>query len=182
MGQVLLVVDMQVGAFDGVRAAPIADGAALRARIRALRDAARAAGVPVVTVQDNGRVGGAYEPGTAHWRLHPDLEPAPGEVVVQKRFGSAFRETDLRRVLTALGADTIVVTGQQSDACVLATVTDALALGFSVVVPADGHGAPDTVAAPAARLVARSNEGFAAAGARVVPAAAITEAWRGGIG
>lgn len=179
MRPALLIIDMQLGAFDGVRTVPLADGAGLIDRIVALRDAARAAGVPVVTVQDCGQIGGAYEAGTVHWQLHPRLTPVPGECVVQKRFGSAFRETDLAARLAEMGVDAVVVTGQQSDACVTATCVDALALGIPVVLAADGHGTKDTAAEPAAVIRDRCSAQLAEQGAAVETVGALIAAWSG---
>jgi nicotinamidase/pyrazinamidase len=50
---------------------------------------------------------------------------------------SAFRETTLADQLHALGIERIAVCGLATDYCVLNTVTDALALGFRVIVVLD---------------------------------------------
>ena len=50
---------------------------------------------------------------------------------------SAFGETDLHRRLRALGVQRVFVAGLTTDYCVLATVLDACALGYSVVVLQD---------------------------------------------
>jgi nicotinamidase-related amidase len=79
----LLVIDIQQGAFDGERCPPIDDGDALVAGARALVDAARDGGVPIVFIQHSEDEPGAFEDGTRHWQLHPDLAPAGDDHVMK---------------------------------------------------------------------------------------------------
>jgi nicotinamidase-related amidase len=135
----LLVIDVQVGAFDGVRDVPLADPDRFLAALLELVALARSCSVPVVFVQDCGRVGGAYEAGTPHWELHPAL--APFERVVRKTHGDAFRDTDL--VAHLADVDTVVLAGQRSEACVWDTALGALAAGWSAVLASDAHASQD---------------------------------------
>jgi len=56
---------------------------------------------------------------------------------------SAFDGTDLHAKLQALGVRRLFVCGLATDYCVRASVLDALALGYDVVVLADGVAAVD---------------------------------------
>jgi nicotinamidase-related amidase len=70
--------------------------------------------------------------------LLPELAPlAPPARVVDKSFYSPFHGTDLAATLKAEGVDALVVTGAETDVCVLAAVMDAIDLGFRVVVVKD---------------------------------------------
>ena len=87
----------------------------------------------------------------AHWdhatrrNLHGDeleLVPAmarhaPPAIVVDKPFYSAFVRSSLYDLLLGKRVATVVVTGAETDVCVLATVLSAVDLGFRVVVVED---------------------------------------------
>ena len=71
-------------------------------------------------------------------RLLPELERhAPPAQVVDKPVYSPWPATDLHRRLQAQGCDTVVVTGGETDMCVLATVLGAVDLGYRVVLVRD---------------------------------------------
>lgn len=67
----------------------------------------------------------------------PGFEPADRarEIVVPKRRYSAFYATDLDLVLREQGITRVVVAGVKTNVCIRATVQDAFAGGFDVVVP-----------------------------------------------
>jgi nicotinamidase-related amidase len=79
-------------------------------------------------------------------RLPPgqlDLVPAlarfaPPAAVIDKPGYSAFVGSRLAAFLTGKSVDTLVVTGAETDVCVLASVLDAVDLGFRVVIVEDG--------------------------------------------
>lgn len=62
---------------------------------------------------------------------------APPAYVVDKRRFSAFSAPDLAAVLNGHGVDTLVVTGAETDMCVLATVIDAIDRGYRLVLVED---------------------------------------------
>ena len=78
-------------------------------------------------------------------RIYPrllDLVPplaalAPPAEIVDKRFYSPFAEPHLQALLRRRGADGLVITGAETDVCVLATVLDAVDLGYRVVLGTD---------------------------------------------
>ena len=78
-------------------------------------------------------------------RLEPrllDLVPplaalAPPATVIDKRFYSPFAEPGLPDLLSRCGADSLVMTGAETDVCVLAAVLDAIDLGYRVVLATD---------------------------------------------
>ncbi|MEU4668032.1 isochorismatase family protein [Amycolatopsis sp. NPDC023774] len=112
---------------------------------RALLEAARAAGHPVVwtsVVYSRGLADGglfvekvpalrAFADGTeGGWGEIGPLKPEPGEVVVAKQYASAFFGTSLASSLHTSGVDTLVVTGVSTSGCVRASAMDALNHGF----------------------------------------------------
>ncbi|WP_329107984.1 cysteine hydrolase [Micromonospora sp. NBC_01699] len=62
---------------------------------------------------------------------------APEDAVVEKNKDSGFYETDLHDRLQALGVDTVLVTGMQTQICVQTTAADAFFRGYNVWVPSD---------------------------------------------
>jgi nicotinamidase-related amidase len=62
---------------------------------------------------------------------------APPAEVIDKPAYSAFAESPLAAFLSERRVGTLVVTGAETDVCVLATVLDAVDLGFRVVVVED---------------------------------------------
>lgn len=64
-----------------------------------------------------------------------EVRPRPGEILIPKFQASAFHGTALTSYLIGLGVDSLVVTGCTTSGCVRATVVDACALNFKVMVP-----------------------------------------------
>jgi nicotinamidase-related amidase len=57
--------------------------------------------------------------------------------IVDKSFYSPFTESRLQDLLRRRGTDALVITGAETDVCVLATVLDAVDLGYRVVLVTD---------------------------------------------
>lgn len=70
--------------------------------------------------------------------IHPDVAPAPGDVVVTKKRVSAFAGSDLDMVLRARGVDSLVLTGIATSGVVLSTLRQAADLDFGLTVLSDG--------------------------------------------
>ncbi|MFH8882467.1 cysteine hydrolase family protein [Streptomyces californicus] len=176
----LLVIDMQnaLVAIAHRASATVAAIAGLQAR-------ARAAGAPVVVVQQEDE---ELEPGTEGWRIAPELAPAPGDTVLPKTAPDGFLGTGLDTVLRSRGVSEVVVSGFATEICVESTARQALSRGYDVVLVSDGHTTsvrPDgsgPYAAPEAS-VAHHNEiyrnlRFPGRRVRVLPAAEVD--FRGG--
>ncbi len=69
------------------------------------------------------------------YEIVDEVAPIDGEVVLRKTAPSAFWGTPLAGLLTGLGVDTVVVAGESTSGCVRATVVDAKAYRYKVVVP-----------------------------------------------
>lgn len=168
----ILIIDLQTGMFDG--GPPIHDGEVLVARTRAVIAWARAAGRPVAFVRHDGKPGDGLAPGKPGWPVWPVLGQAEDEPTFSKRVGDAFSNPELVAWIEAQGADEVVLLGAQTDQCVAATVTGALAAGLKVTVVADAHSTWDWAGETAPQIIARHNAAFAQAGARVVSTAELT--------
>ncbi|MFL6818387.1 MAG: cysteine hydrolase family protein [Bradyrhizobium sp.] len=62
---------------------------------------------------------------------------APPASIIDKPAYSAFHESSLGLFLSQKGVQTIVITGSETDVCVLATVLEAVDLGYRVVLVED---------------------------------------------
>jgi maleamate amidohydrolase len=155
----LILVDFVEAYFAKDSALYAAVEAELASALR-IRDAARAAGIPViytnVVYQKNGADGGvfyskvpaleAFVAGNPLGRWPEGLEPADDELVISKQYPSAFFGTSLAETLKAKGIDTLIITGVTTSGCVRATCVDAMSYGFIPIVVADACG--DRHAAP----------------------------------
>jgi len=73
------------------------------------------------------------------FQLDPRLGRRPTEMIIRKRYASAFKGTNLQDMLTMLRVDTLIVTGVSTSHCVYATCRDATDC-FSVIVPREAVG------------------------------------------
>ena len=111
----LLVIDVQVAAFDGKVIPGLHKADDLLERTSRLIRAARSAGTPVVFVQHCEPEGRPLAQGTIGWAIHPSVSPEPSDSVVLKRESSAFEGTNLQELLGQLGVDTLIACGIQSE-------------------------------------------------------------------
>ncbi len=144
----VLVIDM-LNDFCKPGGAMVLPGyAALVPPQRAVIEAARAAGAPILFINDTHRK--TVRQDREHLKRTPhcfegewgaevidDLAPRDGDIRVIKRRYSGFFNTDLDVTLKDLAVDTLVMMGVVTNICVRATVHDAFFLGYTAVVPED---------------------------------------------
>lgn len=115
-------------------------------RLAELKRRARAAGVPVIYVNDNfGKWQSDFKKILEHCLgedvrgrpLVERLRPEDDDYFVLKPKHSGFFSTTLDILLDYLGAKTLVLTGLTGDICVLFTAHDAYMRDFNLVIPAD---------------------------------------------
>jgi len=148
----LLVIDVQNGVVAGAH-----DRDGVVGRIAELVRRAREEDVPVVWVQHNSE---ELPTGTDTWRIVPELEPAAGEPVVQKRYGDSFEDTELEQVLAEHRVGRLVVTGAQTDACIRSTAHGGFVRGYDVTLVKDAHTTEDLTAygaPPPEQVIAHTN-------------------------
>ena len=131
----LLVIDVQNGVVTGNH-----ESDAVVANIDTAVGKARAAGVPVVWVQD---VGGDRTAGSEAWKIVPELDPREDEPRVQKEWPDSFEATDLEDVLAGLKVGSLVVAGAQTDCCIRSTLHGAVARGYDALLVSDAHTTED---------------------------------------
>ncbi len=161
----LVVIDMQNGfcspeGFMAKVGLGYENAAAVVRPVVSLVGAARAAAIPIFYTRyslnpdysDAGLLAEMY-PGieetgamvrdTWDGALIDELEPAAGEVVIDKTRYSAFVGTDFGERLADLGVDVLIVCGVTTEICVESTVRDAFARDIRIFVPSDATAAAD---------------------------------------
>lgn len=122
-----------------------------------LAAAARKAGIPVIFTNIEYRADGfdggmfyrkvpalrAFAPGSPLGAFPPSLQPLENDLVLGKKFPSAFFGTPLAAILTAARIDTLFITGYSTSGCVRATALDALCHGFLPFVVREACGDRD---------------------------------------
>lgn len=104
-------------------------------------DAARAAGVPVVVVQQDAPADSPlFAHGSSGWQLHEVVAARPRDHLILKRLPSAYAGTDLQDWLAAHRIDTLAVAGFMTHNCNASTIVHALHLGLNLEFLADASG------------------------------------------
>lgn len=144
MTRALLIIDIQRDYFPGGAYPLVGPEAAAQAARRVL-DGFRERGEPVVHLKHVWDAPDAafMRPGTDGVEIHPLVEPAGDERVIEKAEPNGFVGTPLESVLRDADIDSLVVAGMMSSMCVDATVRAAVDLGFSATVVHDACAAPD---------------------------------------
>lgn len=111
------------------------------ANIGMAMDAAKAASVPVVVVQNILPEGAPImAKGTPGADLHPVVASRSREHFIAKSRPSAFSGTDLQAWLETYGIDTIAIVGYMTHNCDFSTAVEAMHAGFEVEFLSDATG------------------------------------------
>ncbi|GGS96770.1 hypothetical protein GCM10010156_63720 [Planobispora rosea] len=160
MSPVLLLVDVQRNMLQPPE--PVPEAETVSAAIDTLLKRARATGIPVIFVRNNGGEGDPDAPGTPGWELVHEV--LPGEHVIDKHSPSAFAGTGLAWLLPPTAS--VVVAGMQSEWCVRETSLAAVEHGHSVTLVRGAHATYDGDE-PAAVISGKVEAELTAAGVRV---------------
>jgi maleamate amidohydrolase len=118
-----------------------------------LVEESRAAGIPVIytTVHyDDGADGGHFfrkvkalqnfVGETQGGQICDELAPTADELVIRKKFASAFFATPLKETLDELDVDSVIICGLSTSGCVRASAIDAIQSGFIPIVVREAVG------------------------------------------
>lgn len=142
----LIVIDFQNEYFTGKM--PIPDGMKALNNAKRLVAFADSNKIPVFHVQHVLPAGAPlFAEGSESVKFHAELQPQPGQEVVQKNTISVFPSTDLDAQLKAAGIKTLIVSGLMTHACVAGAARDAVPLGYEVIVSSDASATRDIEAA-----------------------------------
>lgn len=185
----VVVIDMHRGSIDPPGTVFVPAGAEIVPALARLLDEARAAGVPVIYIVHQIRPDGsdARSPfwaeaesvgelypnvreqvvGSRWTELADGLEPQPGDHVLPKKRYGAFSGNDLAFLLRNLDVETLVLTGVETEICVLATACHAFNEDYRVVVARDGTAGLEADLADAALRIVEREVGWVASCAEI---------------
>jgi nicotinamidase-related amidase len=72
--------------------------------------------------------------GSEDWKFHLDLKVNDRNLIIPKKHGNAFKDTNLDKDLEFHEIQNIVITGLVTDGCVRATTIAGHDLGFRVIL------------------------------------------------
>lgn len=150
----LLIIDVQVGIFEGLRAYR---GREVLEQINRLLSKARASNMPIIYVQHDGETGHPLEVSSNGWQIHPAIKPQEEDLIIHKRASDSFFETTLQRELEARGVKHLIVTGCMTEYCVDTTSRRAVSIGYDVTLVSDAHTTIDNKLLTAAQIIAHHN-------------------------
>lgn len=135
----LLVIDMQVGSFEGNPPRYDADG--VIQRINKIARNVRLGGGIVIFIQHEDNY--SLQQGTRAWEILPTLEHDTSDFLVHKQACDSFYETNLSDILESQNIRQLLATGCATDFCVDTTVRAAASRNYEVIVVKDGHTTKD---------------------------------------
>lgn len=117
---------------------PLHDVSAALHQTARLLARARAAGVPIIHIQQVSAPGRRlFDPQDRFVAFAPEALPASGETIIIKRLPNAFAGTGLDAVLKQTGRTHLILSGYMTHMCVSATARAAFDLGYQTTVIAD---------------------------------------------
>lgn len=129
----LLVVDVQSAL---VEANPY-NKTELISNIKELLACSREQGIEVIYVRHDGGIGDELEYNTPGWEIYHEISPTPSETIIEKRFNSSFKMTNLKEVLDKQEIQRFILVGMQTEYCIDATCKVAFEYGYEVIIPED---------------------------------------------
>lgn len=138
----LIVIDVQNEYLTGNLPIEYPDPQQSVAHVGIAMDAARAAGIPVIVVQQTApATSPLFAVDSDGWQLHPAVASRPRDHYVRKTLPSAYPETGLAEWLREHGIDTLTVVGFMTHNCDASTINHALHNGMAVEFLHDASGA-----------------------------------------
>jgi len=141
MGRAVLVIDMLnefvYGKLGGERSRAVVPC------IKTLLERARGKSIPVIYIKDAHEeddleleVWGEHAmKGSEEAEIISDLEPLPGEVVLEKSTYFSFHDTGLDEILSDMDVDEVILCGLLTDICIKLAAAEAFVRKYSIVVP-----------------------------------------------
>ncbi|HFI0271304.1 TPA: cysteine hydrolase family protein [Streptococcus suis] len=131
MKSALLVIDIQNLVVEGK---PFA----IEERLRLWQESlalVRQSGIEVIYIRHHDQ---ELVKDTPDWEIHPLVAPLENEMIFDKTFNSAFKETGLHSYLQKQKINKLIIMGMATNFCVDTTIKVAFELGYKVAVIQDG--------------------------------------------
>lgn len=162
-GTALFVIDIQNDYFPGGQY-PLSGSIDASLQAQKVLKFFRSRALPVIHVEHEAIAPDAtfFLPNTDGQKIHANALPADGEFVIKKHYISSFEQTPLLAYLQGQNIRRMIITGMQTNVCVLGATTDGLKHGFEVIVLRDATAAVNPT------IYAETIEKFATIGATVM--------------
>jgi nicotinamidase-related amidase len=69
------------------------------------------------------------------WQIYHEIKPKDHEKIIDKKFNSAFYQTDLDVYLKSKSIENIIIVGMQTEYCIDSTIKSAFDLNYHVYIP-----------------------------------------------
>lgn len=138
MNRALLVIDVQNEYFTG--ALPITHPKDHFPQLLEVVDHARKQKIPAVFVQHQETALPIFQHGTEGWKLHPEMEARPHDLLLNKKLPGCFTNTALKEWFDARKIDTLTIAGYMTHICCDTTARQAMHLGYKVEFLSDATG------------------------------------------
>ena len=137
----LIVIDVQNEYFTGKLPIEYPNPQETVVNVGNAMDAARAAGIPIIVVQQTSPAGSAlFGVDTDGWQLHAVVASRPFDHHVRKTLPSCYAATDLAQWLQANSINILTVIGYMTHNCDFSTMNQALHDGLAVEFLHDASG------------------------------------------
>ena len=90
----------------------------------------------IIFVQHNSKT---LKNGTKNWEIYSELMQNKNSIIIQKKHGNAFENTNLKSVLIENNINEIIICGLVSHGCVFHTCKSGIENGFIVNIIKNGH-------------------------------------------
>lgn len=147
--EALLIIDMQIGAFQ----TPRFEAEKVIENINLLATFLRKNNTPIIFVKHDGTKENFLVYGTDDWNIIPSLIQEANDYCIEKEANDCFYKTNLDVLLQKLGVKKLYVCGCATDFCVNATVHGALVRDYEIIVVRDGHTTTDRPNMKAQQLI-----------------------------
>ena len=175
----LIVIDVQNEYVTGNLPIEFPDIRLSLSNIANAMDAAKAAGIPIIVVQQSAPAGSPiFAKGSNGWELHDVVRSRTRDHYLEKRLPSAFAGTDLADWLSERQIDTLTVVGYMTHNCDDSTIKHAFHAGLAVEFLSDAAGSVPYVNKAGAASADEIHRTFSVAMQARFAAVMSTEEWR----
>ena len=131
--EALIIIDIQCGL---TRKKSLYNAKLFLDTVNSAIKAFRLSNFKIIFVQHNNT---QLQEGSRDWEVDPILDKQEYDIVVQKKHGNAFQDSDLKAILSKFGISDITISGLVTHGCVKATCMGAFAEGFKTSLLKNGH-------------------------------------------
>lgn len=89
----------------------------------------------IIYIRQNDGPGKELQANTRSWNIHVSVEPRSNDMIIDKKYPSAFKETKLKEYLDQNNINTLILVGLKTDQAMDATIKVAYEYGYEIIIP-----------------------------------------------